>query len=123
MLASKRILATCNHKRSGVYLFPRVPSAVMDTTNEYFLNEDTFGQWIAENIVRGNDFNFESSSDLYASWSSYADRVGGEPGTQKAFVEAFNNRGYTPHRTNSGRGFKGISLERPNYTGDRRYGS
>jgi hypothetical protein len=41
------------------------------------LNEDTFGQWIAENIVRGNDFNFESSSDLYASWSSYADRVGG----------------------------------------------
>ena len=99
------------------------PSSVMDTTNEYFLNEDTFGQWIAENIVRGNDFNFESSSDLYASWSSYAYRVGGEPGTQKAFVEAFNNRGYTPHRTNSGRGFKGISLERPNYTDDRRYGS
>ena len=85
------------------------PHAVVAATEEYFLEEDSLTQWVDDSIVI-DPLNFESSSDLFASWRIWAERAGLAPGTQRAFVQTLQNHGYQPLRRNKSRGFIGIRL-------------
>ena len=94
------------------------PAAVIDATDSYFENEDMFGQWLEEFITKDR-FAFELTSELYASWKSWAERAGYAPGPQKAFVQDLVELGYERHATETARGFKGIHLNRRDYADDR----
>ena len=97
------------------------PAAVLVATDDYFENEDMFGQWLEEFVTRST-FGFEPNSELYASWKRWAERAGYPAGSQTAFVGLLADRGYVQHRSNKARGFKEICLKRPDYTDDPRYG-
>ena len=58
-------------------------SASVDVaTDEYFDEQNVFGQWLAErcDVEVGNDSKTEKSSALYASWSAFARAAGIDPG-------------------------------------------
>lgn len=50
------------------------------------------------------------SSELFGVWSAWCPREGEEPGTNKAFTEALQGRGYDTRRTNIGAVWRGIGL-------------
>jgi putative DNA primase/helicase len=98
------------------------PPAVTGASEAYFADEDMFGQW-TEEAITADPFAFETSSELYASWKRWAEQAGLTPGSQKAFVQMLESQGHTQHRTGKARGFKGIRLNRRDYTDDPRYGA
>ena len=101
----------------------RPPPAVIEATDEYFDDEDVFGQWLAECCVR-DPMAHETTRELYAAWSAWAQRCGMSAGTEPKFRSALKARGYAAKREGgTGRGgFAGIRLLRTDYTDDPRYG-
>lgn len=99
------------------------PAAVVDATAEYFNDEDVFGRWLEECCAR-DLMAHETTRDLYAAWSAWADRSGMSPGTEPKFRGALKARGFVSKReAGTGRGgFAGIRLHRNDYTDDMRYG-
>ncbi len=98
------------------------PQAVREATDDYLAAEDSFAVWLEECTVLAQDWHFEKSADLFASYQAWAVRAGENPGTLKLFVGTLQARGYAPKRTGIARGFEGIQLVRPGYTDDGRYG-
>lgn len=88
------------------------PASVMDATASYFAEQDLFGQWLTDecDVEPSNTYKWESLADLFASWSEYARAAGEEAGTVKGFSPAMIRKGFTPHRTNQARGFRGVRL-------------
>ncbi|MBK8176586.1 MAG: toprim domain-containing protein [Rhodospirillales bacterium] len=99
------------------------PVAVVDATAEYFDDEDSFGQWLGECCIRDARAH-ETTRDLYAAWSAWADRAGMLAGSEPKFRGALKARGFVAKReAGTGRsGFVGVGLRRRDYTDDRRYG-
>jgi putative DNA primase/helicase len=84
------------------------PAAVREATKEYLEAEDALATWMAECGTRDPDA-WASRTALFMSWSVWA-RSAGEPiGSQRAFVHKLEER-LKPHRTASGRGFKGLKI-------------
>ena len=73
------------------------PDAVQAATEEYFEAQDTFGQWLEECCEIGAH-EWEAVSKLYQSWSTFADRQGDKPGSQRAFVDKLNKHGFERDR-------------------------
>jgi putative DNA primase/helicase len=100
------------------------PAAVRDATAAYLEAEDAISLWIDDRCVR-DPHHWATSTELYASWRSWAEEAGEYPLGQKRFVQALEARGYTPLRRKTGRGFLGLRLKatwdaRDNYrTGSR----
>ncbi len=99
------------------------PEAVTKATDEYLTAEDSFAQWLEDCTEPATGDAFESSADLFRSWKTHASEAGEEIGSQKRFANMLQDRGYLPKRTGKARGFKGIRLNRPDYTNDQRYGA
>ncbi len=89
------------------------PSSVLDASDAYFQDEDLVGQWIAECCLTEAQQR-ASSKGLFASWSSWAESVGSEKGSQKTLGEDLRGRGFEPSRTSRGRFWKGIGLRAGN---------
>lgn len=72
------------------------PASIADATAEYFADQDLFGQWLeSETTVEiGNPHRWETSADLFASWSAYAKAAGEQPGTSTKFGEQMGRRGF-----------------------------
>lgn len=85
------------------------PEVVTGATAEYFEAEDAFGLWLAECCVV-QKAGYAPTSDLFASWNSWAQRAGEQPGSQKRFSQLIQARGFQPQRAHKGRGFAGISV-------------
>jgi len=67
------------------------PAAIVAATDEYFADQDVFGQWLGERcIIRTGAF--EAASKLYADWEAYAKAHGEHPGTAKSFGAAMRKR-------------------------------
>jgi len=98
------------------------PAAVRDATDQYLAAEDSFANWIEECTQPANDWTFESSSDLFASWKAWAERAGEYVGSRKRFAGILEARGYAPKRTGKARGFEGIRIRRHDYSEDPRVG-
>lgn len=100
------------------------PAAVLDATNEYLSDEDSFGTWLSECCVR-DARGHELTQDLFASWKDWAERGGLQPGSNKGFSSTMKDRGFQSKRqAGTGlSGFLGVQLIRPDYTDDPRYGA
>lgn len=99
------------------------PAAVIEATAEYFSDEDSFGRWLEECCVR-DPMAHETTRELYAAWSAWAERSGMSPGTEPKFRSALKARGFDSKRVAGLNisGFVGIRLQRKDYTDDLRYG-
>jgi putative DNA primase/helicase len=99
------------------------PNAVVDATEGYFSDQDLFGQWLDDecDVEVGNRWKNETSAGLFKSWQQYAIRAGDKAGSQKAFAEAMQKRGFEKHRGAKGaRQFLGVRLKQleDNRSGD-----
>lgn len=92
------------------------PEAVRLATEEYFSNQDMFGQWLAERTVGdpGSTREFTPTKDLFPDWQRFANDAGEYPGDLKSFVPKLEQRGYRKARgaVSDGKpmGFRGIKL-------------
>lgn len=67
------------------------PSAIVAATDEYFSDQDVFGQWFEERcVLRAGAF--EAATKLYGDWETYAKAHGEVPGTAKSFGAAMRKR-------------------------------
>jgi putative DNA primase/helicase len=85
------------------------PKVVREATEAYLSAEDALAAWIDEKCER-DPKSWASSSDLYKSWAAHADRAGEHPGSQKAFSQSIESRGFQRHRLNRAQGFYGLRL-------------
>jgi putative DNA primase/helicase len=85
------------------------PAAVRDATREYLEAEDALATWMADCCTRDPDA-WESRTALFMSWCGWAKSAGEPIGSQRAFVHKLEER-LKPHRTASGRGFKGLKIK------------
>src|SRR5262249_19627711 len=60
------------------------PEIVRATTDEYFADQDTVGQWIEDSTnPEAGDFAFTLSAELFASWKVWCEAQNLRPGTEK----------------------------------------
>jgi putative DNA primase/helicase len=93
-----------------------IPDSVRKATDEYLADQDTIAQWADEWIEPRLDA-FAKTRDLFRSWKQFCDDRNLAAGTETAFADSLKDRGYEQKRTNSARGFKGITLK-SNDTGE-----
>lgn len=89
------------------------PAVMVETTEAYFEEQDTFANWIADRCIRGPGFAATTES-LYDSWASYARSNGDEPGNKRGdFPQRMKDRGFEPVQNTAGmrgRGWRGLKL-------------
>jgi putative DNA primase/helicase len=85
------------------------PACVVEAAEDYFASEDLVGQWMAENCVLNSSLR-TPSSQLYASWKSWAEAHGHDPGTAKSLGSALRSRALKDGKVGRGRGWYGIGL-------------
>jgi P4 family phage/plasmid primase-like protien len=67
------------------------PAAIVAATDDYFAEQDVFGQWLEERcIIR--DGAMETSAKLYSDWETYARAHGEFPGSAKSFGATMRKR-------------------------------
>lgn len=98
------------------------PSAVRDATQDYLAAEDALERWL-EDCTTANMNAWESSADLWGSWKRWAEAGGEFVGKRRKFIERLEDHGFPQDRTRSQRGYRGIAINRPDYTEDPRYGN
>jgi putative DNA primase/helicase len=87
------------------------PKVVLDTTNEYFADQDLFRLWIEECCETGKPTLWDTSTNLFQSWKTWALANGEEPGTSKRFSQAMQRHHFAPFRKDKARGFRGIEVK------------
>jgi putative DNA primase/helicase len=99
------------------------PPAVVDATEEYFEDEDSFGRWLSECCTR-DPHAHEITRDLYGAWKAWAERSGLTAGPEPKFRSALKAQGFEAKRLPGPNvsGFVGLRLNRHDYTDDKRYG-
>jgi putative DNA primase/helicase len=90
------------------------PGSVVEAAEEYFASEDAVGQWIAEYCTVAPP-HFTLSAALYASWKSWAEAHGHDPGSSKSLGAALRSRGLKDGKVARGRGWHGIGLGQPGH--------
>ena len=85
------------------------PQAVRDATDAYLVAEDSVAAWIDEKCDRDRNA-WESSSELFASWTAWATAAGEPVGSQKRFSQTLETRGFTRRRTEDAQGFLGLKV-------------
>ena len=86
------------------------PKAVREATEAYLSAEDALAATIDEKCER-DPKSWASSGDLYRSWARHAEQSGEHPGSQKAFSQSIESRGFQRHRMNRAQGFYGLRLQ------------
>jgi putative DNA primase/helicase len=87
------------------------PAAVRDATAEYLEAEDAIATWLADCCTIDPDAR-ESSTELFRSWSAWANLAKEPVGSQRAFCQKLEAR-FRPHRTKKERGFLGLRIKEP----------
>jgi putative DNA primase/helicase len=87
------------------------PEPVQRATADYLQAEDDTLSWIADRCIE-NPTSRTGSSELYASWKDWAERSGrkGGAGSQKAFAQELEAKGYAKQRTRNGAVFFGLAI-------------
>ena len=85
------------------------PRVVEAATQSYLAEEDAVGRWLDECCTKDPQV-WEAVATLFASWSAWAARCGERTGSSKGFSQVLLERGFEPHRTETGRGFNGLKL-------------
>lgn len=91
------------------------PDIVGNATNAYFSEQDSVRQWIEECCETGGPSVCDTTANLFASWSAYAQANGEKPGTTKWFSQVLQRQGYEPVSDTPGhrkrRGFLGLTVK------------
>lgn len=87
------------------------PTAVLESTAEYFRSEDFIAQWISETCAIDLGHS-ESFGRLYKSYCKFAEQNGERPDSQKSFSHELESRGFTKHRSSKERRFMGLNCIR-----------
>lgn len=90
-----------------------VPASVAAATEQYFSDQDLFGQWLEETctIERSNQHRWAASGELFASWSNFAKTAGEEPGTARRLADRMRLHGLEPSKGSKGmRIYRGVTL-------------
>jgi putative DNA primase/helicase len=96
------------------------PKIVMDATEEYLADEDTITAWIDDRCIRDNNA-WESTNDLFTSYSGWAQKSGEKTGTKKEFRQALGKTNFMRfQRMNSGNGYYGLKINPMNPADDSR---
>jgi len=76
------------------------PQVICVETDEYFGQQDTFGQWIDEccRIDARDPHCWDVALELYQSWKQFAEARSAVPGSAKAFAEQLKTRGFRADR-------------------------
>jgi putative DNA primase/helicase len=87
------------------------PQVVLETTEEYFSEQDSIRQWIEDRCETGKGTLTDTSTNLFRSWTAWATANGEKPGTTKWFAQALRRHGFRPYRKEKARGFFGIEAK------------
>lgn len=92
------------------------PADVTGATSEYFSNQDTLQQWLDMRCtIKANVWT--RTSILFESWKAFAEAAGERVGSQKAFTESLNGKGFRSDRQyqdgKQTRGLWGIKIAEP----------
>jgi putative DNA primase/helicase len=85
------------------------PQIVTEATAAYLESEDAIAAWIEECGERDPNA-WASASDLFASWTAWANKAGEHVGSQKRFSQLLENKELTFSRRKNGRGYLGLRL-------------
>ena len=88
----------------------RPPKAVLEATAAYLSAEDAIASWI-DDKCEVDAKSWTSSSELFASWSAWADAAGEQTGSQKRLTQTLESRGFHRHKMNRGQGLYGLSVK------------
>jgi putative DNA primase/helicase len=87
------------------------PAVVIDATASYLADEDVITRWVQENCELEPD-QFTTTRALFADWRTWAEEAGAFVGSEISFTQNLELiDGIRRKRTNSSRGFEGISLK------------
>jgi putative DNA primase/helicase len=87
------------------------PKVVREATEDYLAAEDAQGRWLEDRCLLGVEYS-TSPSTLFADWREWAEMNGEYSGTQKAFSQKLEDRGFQRHRTSAHRLFRGLILRK-----------
>jgi putative DNA primase/helicase len=85
------------------------PGQVTKATAAYRADSDDLGRFIEARCITGPNFTARSS-ELYAAWVKWCGAEGAESGSNKAFTESLQNRGFDTKRSRVGMIWHGIGL-------------
>jgi P4 family phage/plasmid primase-like protien len=90
------------------------PAAVKAATDEYFEDQDVFGQWFAERCIEAPG-RWDTVANFYIDWAKFAKEGGEEPGSKKSFGSAMKKRGYVSRPMRSAgtpaKVYQGVALQ------------
>jgi putative DNA primase/helicase len=101
-------------QRNGLVPAP----AIIEATKDYFDNQDLFSQWLEDecDVEPGNRDKWDTSAELFKSWSGYAKTAGETPGGRKGFANLLEKRGFRKDREDTKsrtRIWRGLRLKIP----------
>ena len=85
------------------------PEVVRQANDEYFVEQDSVGNWFTERCERTTDAQTTPSRALYADWREWAEGRGDDPGSERWFSESLQ-RIAAKKRTNAGAVFLNVRL-------------
>lgn len=85
------------------------PEQVTTATAAYRASSDDLGRFLDQQCITGPNFHVRSS-ELYAAWVKWCATEGVEAGSNKAFTEQMQNRGFDTKRSRVGMIWVGLGL-------------
>ncbi|MBA4308497.1 MAG: hypothetical protein C0429_17355 [Sphingopyxis sp.] len=86
------------------------PASITKASNEYFTDQDLFGQWLEERCDL-DEAKSATPTRLFQSWSYFAKDSGEQAGSMKGFTGELQRRGFRSGKSNGARLYKGLSLK------------
>lgn len=86
------------------------PDSVAVATNEYFEDQDVFGQWLEERCDQGPRL-FEMPAVLFRDWGNFTKAAGEDAGTMVSFTGRLKKGGFRSKRTMYMRSYQGLALK------------
>jgi P4 family phage/plasmid primase-like protien len=87
-----------------------VPSKVQAATQQYRVDEDVLGAFLAERCIVGSQDYREKAANLYAAYKAWFEASGEKHCTQKVFGEAMGEWSEFERYTNNGTWYRGVAL-------------
>jgi putative DNA primase/helicase len=89
------------------------PARVTKATDDYFTDQDTLGQWLAECTEKQDPSAFIRTAALFASWKQWCEDRNHRAGSINGFSEELTDQGLTPKREagTGHKGFEGVTLK------------
>lgn len=88
----------------------KIPESVSGASNEYFDDEDTLGQFLADETISDPDA-FTTTTDLHHRFKQWCEIQGLQPWTLRTLQKEVKGRGYQTGRRSKGAGFSGLRVQ------------